>query len=163
MNNIMKCVCVWLLAVSVGQGADIASVFSDHIVLQQGMPVPVWGTGKAGENITVTFAGQEKYTQADENGRWMVRRDPLAVSAEPGTLTLRSADGEKKITDVLVGEVWIASGQSNMSYCLSQSTGSPEEKAPDSLICLLQVPRKPIPEPAESILASWMLPGRQKS
>jgi len=151
----LKCLCVWLLVVTVGQGADIASVFSDHMVLQQGMPVPIWGTGKGGESVTVTFAGQERSTQADDKGRWMVRLDPLAASAEPGTLTVRSADADITISDVLVGEVWLASGQSNMAFGLSKSTGTPEAKAPDPLIRLLQVPRKPIPEPAESIQASW--------
>ena len=155
MKSIMKCVCVWLLAVTVGQGADIASVFSDHMVLQQGMVVPVWGTGNPGERVTVIFAGQEKSTNADDGGRWWVSLAPLTASAEPGKLIVRSGDAEKIVSDVLVGEVWLASGQSNMEWNLARSTGPIEAKAPDPLIRLLQVPRKPIPVPAEDIHASW--------
>lgn len=88
-------------------------VISDHMVLQQGMPAPIWGTAKAGENVTVSIAGQTKTTQAASDGTWQVKLDPLKM-AEGLTLTVK---GSKTITvkDVLVGEVWLGSGQSNMA------------------------------------------------
>ena len=88
-------------------------IFSDHMVLQRGMAVPVWGTAAPAEKVTVAIAGQSLTTTAGPDGNWRVRLKPLAVSAEP--LTLKIAGGnEITLSDVLVGEVWLASGQSNM-------------------------------------------------
>lgn len=88
-------------------------VFSDHMVLQRGIPVPVWGTAAADENVSVSIAGQTVTTKAGADGKWMVRLKPLAVSAKPLTLKI-SGSNRLEFTDVLVGEVWLASGQSNM-------------------------------------------------
>lgn len=146
-----------VLTVTTVRGLEVASVFTDHMVLQQAVPAPVWGTGKPGENVTVTFAGQTKSTKADDKGRWMVRLDPLAASAKPDTLTIRSSTGKKSIADVLVGEVWIASGQSNMALRLSFAVGTAEQKAPDPMIRLLAVPLAPSATPVGSINASWQV------
>jgi sialate O-acetylesterase len=88
-------------------------MFSDHMVLQRDISVPIWGTAAPGESVTVEFRDQTKRTEADSDGRWRVRLDPLGVG-EPGMLTIR---GSNRITlrDVLVGEVWIGAGQSNMA------------------------------------------------
>lgn len=97
--------------------ADVspAPLFTDRAVLQRDKPVPVWGTADAGETVTVTFQGQTKSTTAGADGRWRVTLDPLPASARPASLTLT---GKNKIilNDILVGEVWIASGQSNMEW-----------------------------------------------
>jgi len=92
-------------------------MFSDHMVLQREMPVPVWGTADAGEKVTVTFAGQTKTATAGADGKWIVRLDPLKVSAKGRTLVVQSGAANQKteMTDVLVGEVWVGSGQSNMA------------------------------------------------
>ena len=99
----------------------VASLFTDHAVLQRDMPIPVWGTADRGTIVTVTFAGQERTGLADDNGRWMVRLGPVAGSLEPRSLTVRCA-GQDKITrrDIVVGEVWICSGQSNMQQAASR-------------------------------------------
>jgi len=90
-------------------------MFSDHMVLQRGMVVPVWGTAAPGETVTVSIRDQEKTTTADADGKWMVRLDPLETGA-PATLTISGAgDAAIVFTDVLVGEVWIGTGQSNMA------------------------------------------------
>ncbi len=88
-----------------------APLFRDHAVLQQGMPIPVWGTADDGEQVTVTLAGQRATTVA-RDGRWSVRLDPLPVGG-PHTLTI-AARNRLEFTDVLIGEVWVCSGQSNM-------------------------------------------------
>ncbi len=87
-------------------------VLSSHMVLQRDMPVPVWGTAAAGEKVTVTFREQHKIAVADAQGRWLVKLDPLQPG-EPATLTVA---GSTTVTlkDVLVGEVWVGSGQSNL-------------------------------------------------
>jgi sialate O-acetylesterase len=103
----------------------LASPFTDHMVLQRELPVPVWGWADAGEKITVDFAGQKKTTTADDAGKWRITLDPLSTSAEPRAFTVSSLNRESKIEnrkfqDVLVGEVWLASGQSNMDFSVSK-------------------------------------------
>ncbi len=93
-----------------------ASLFTDHAVLQRGLPVPVWGEADPGAAVTVEFAGQEKTAEADESGRWTVTLEPLAAAFEPGTMRISSSIGNEQLqfNDLVVGEVWICSGQSNM-------------------------------------------------
>ena len=87
-------------------------VLSSHMVLQRGMKVPVWGTAAPGEKVTVKFRDQEKSTTADAQGKWKVSLDPLQVG-EPADLTVTGSN-TLRLEDVLVGEVWLGSGQSNM-------------------------------------------------
>lgn len=104
-----------LLTSALHAEVKLSKVFTPHIVLQRGMAVPVWGTAAPGEKVTVAFAGQSKSTTADDRGAWSVKLDALKASAEPRTLTI----GNQKIDDVLVGDVWIGSGQSNMDMVVS--------------------------------------------
>jgi sialate O-acetylesterase len=104
---------------------QLASPFTSHMVLQRDAKVPVWGTADAGENITVEFGNQKITTSADASGQWRVDLKPLKASAEPRTLVvtgnLKSKTEILKCEDVLVGEVWLASGQSNMDFTMSKS------------------------------------------
>jgi len=93
----------------------LSSLFSNHMVLQREQVVPVWGQASAHERIQVHFAGQSKSTQADHNGNWSVSLDPMPASFEARDL-LVSGKTKIVISDVLVGEVWICSGQSNMQF-----------------------------------------------
>ena len=116
------------LAVDVtAANADVTcpSIFGDHMVLQRGKPVPVWGRADPGEAIVVRFAGQELRTKADEDGHWRVTLDELGVN-DTGTLTVT---GKNTLTfeDVLVGEVWICSGQSNMQWPVRLSKDADRE------------------------------------
>jgi sialate O-acetylesterase len=101
----------------------VAPVFSDHLVLQRDMPVPVWGSANPGDAVTVEFAGQSKKTTADAQGHWMLKLDALPASAEARELTVRSK-AVVTISDVLVGEVWLGSGQSNMAGSISIFKGN---------------------------------------
>jgi len=104
-----------LVAANCSLGAvKVNRMFGEHMVLQRDMPVPVWGTADAGEKVTVAFSGQSKTATADAGGKWMVRLDALKVGKKPATMTV-IASNTVTITDVLVGEVWIGSGQSNMA------------------------------------------------
>ncbi len=109
----------------------LAALFSDHMVIQRDKPVPVWGWADAGENVTVEFAGQKKSAAADAIGKWQVKLDPLTASAESRTLTVQSAKPGRKlqIADVLVGEVWLGSGQSNMAMRVSAAQNFKNEQA----------------------------------
>jgi len=113
----------------------LAAVFGDHLVLQRDKPVPVWGWADPGEKITVEFAGQAKTATADAAGKWMVKLGPLAASAEPRPLTVQSEKPGRKIelSDVLVGEVWLGSGQSNMAMGVSRAKDFEAEKAAANL------------------------------
>ncbi|OYW75976.1 MAG: hypothetical protein B7Z37_10970 [Verrucomicrobia bacterium 12-59-8] len=99
-----------LLASTLSAEVRLSKVFTPHMVLQRGMAVPVWGAANPGEVVTVTFAGQSKSTKANAQGFWSLKLEPLKASAEPRTLMI----GSSKIKDVLVGDVWLGSGQSNM-------------------------------------------------
>ncbi|MGN6643586.1 MAG: hypothetical protein ACTHKU_11370, partial [Verrucomicrobiota bacterium] len=109
----------------------LAGVFTDHLVLQRNCPVPVWGWGNAGEQVSVEFAGQRKVATADGAGKWIVKLDPLPASAQSRVLTVTSATGnrEVRIADVLVGDVWLCSGQSNMYFRMNSVENSSAEIA----------------------------------
>jgi sialate O-acetylesterase len=98
-----------------------ASPFTSHMVLQCDLKVPVWGTAGPGEEVTVEFAGQKKTARADADGQWRVNLDALKVSAEGRMFTVTGSHTPQPIQleDVLVGEVWLASGQSNMDFTVA--------------------------------------------
>ena len=103
-------------------------LFGDHMMLQSGTTVPVWGTAAAGETVSVAFSGQQVTTTADDSGHWRVDLGPLAASAEPRELVVTSTNPQSAISnlhlkDVLVGEVWLCSGQSNMEKPLGEKKG----------------------------------------
>jgi len=105
---------VWLTPVAdVRAEVRLPTFFSESMVLQHGTDVPIWGWADAGQKVTVTFAGQTVSATADGKGKWLVRLKPLAVSDRPQQLTVTGGN-RITVTDVLVGDVWICSGQSNM-------------------------------------------------
>jgi len=97
-----------------------AAIFADHMVLQRDRAVPVWGRADAGEKVTVSFAGQKKTTTAGKDGKWMVKLDALKLSARPQTMAVMGRN-RIIIKDVLVGDVWLCSGQSNMGRAVNRS------------------------------------------
>ena len=105
----------FLPGLSLAKNLSLASPFTDHMVLQREMPVPVWGTAQKGFKVTVSFGGQEKSTTADDNGNWQLFLDALSGSKTGTDFTTTTDQGEAiTLSDVVVGEVWICSGQSNM-------------------------------------------------
>ena len=108
-----------LAATSLPAEVKLASPFTDHMVLQRELPVPVWGWAGAGEKITVEFAGQKKSAITGADGKWRVDLTALTASAESRDFVVA---GQNTLTlhDVLVGEVWLGSGQSNMDFTVSK-------------------------------------------
>jgi sialate O-acetylesterase len=108
-----------LVAAPLCADVKLASPFTDHMVLQRELPVPVWGWADAGEQVTVSFAGQKKSITTGADGKWRVDLAALTTSAESRDFTVA---GKNTITlhDVLVGEVWLGSGQSNMDFSVSK-------------------------------------------
>jgi sialate O-acetylesterase len=103
----------------------LPALIGDHMVLQRDKPIPLWGYGKLGEQVTITFAGKTYKALTGSDGKWMVKTQPLKAGG-PYQMVL---NGENTITlnDILIGDVWICSGQSNMEFMLSQVKNADEE------------------------------------
>ncbi|NWK57461.1 hypothetical protein HW115_17725 [Verrucomicrobiaceae bacterium N1E253] len=105
---------------------QLADVFSDHMVLQRGKVIPVWGQADAGQKVVVQFGDREKETVADAGGDWNVTLGAMPASADGRELQVSSGQESVVLKDVLLGDVWIATGQSNMQWMLKQSKGGKE-------------------------------------
>ncbi|MBI2844280.1 MAG: sialate O-acetylesterase [Armatimonadetes bacterium] len=114
---------IWLQVGAAWAAITPNSLFTDGAVLQQGMSVPIWGTANDGERVTVRFQDQAASTIA-QYGRWMVRLNPLKVGG-PFTMTI-SGENKIELKNVLVGEVWLCSGQSNAAFRLGSATNADE-------------------------------------
>jgi sialate O-acetylesterase len=122
--------CLALASSLLAADLRLAAPLSDHMVLQREKPVAVWGWADAGEAVTVAFAGQSKTVTADAEGKWLLRLDALPASAEPRSLVVTGkAERRLEVKDVLVGEVWLGSGQSNMAMIVQNSQNFDAEKA----------------------------------
>ena len=134
----------------------LPAVISDNMVLQSGMSLPIWGWAERGEEVTVTVGDQTKKAIADQDGRWMVRLDPLT---EGGPLAI-TVSGENTITinNVLVGEVWVCSGQSNMQWSVKNSNDPKKEitAAKYPKIRLFQVPTRGTQTPLYDCEGRWV-------
>ena len=136
----------------------LPTLFSDHMVLQRDREIHVWGKADPGEKVTASLAGHDATATADKNGAWSVRLPALSAGG-PFTLTIR---GKRQVVirDVMIGEVWIASGQSNMTFSLDGSEGSAAEvpKANYTQIRLFTVPKRIALSPQEDTLPTrWQL------
>ncbi|RYD76456.1 MAG: sialate O-acetylesterase, partial [Sphingobacteriales bacterium] len=97
------------------------------MVLQSDKPINIWGFASPDEKVEVEFAGQTKQTKADKDGNWSVVLNPLKISAKPQSMTI-SGTNEIKLDNILVGEVWLCSGQSNMEYQMRKLAKIPKPK-----------------------------------
>ena len=124
MRMPMRCLIavVLLLLTSAGARANVTlpDVISSGMVLQRARAVPIWGKADPGEPITVRFGKQAKKATADEAGKWRVNLDPLPASATPVTMII-SGKNTIELHDILVGEVWLVAGQSNIQCLLSET------------------------------------------
>ena len=118
MKKLLSIVFLLLLSLSLQAEINLPAVFGDGMVLQQKQVVPVWGWATAGTEVSVSFKGQTKTIKADANGKWMLKLDALTASSEAAKMTIRVGSESKTITDILIGEVWLCGGQSNMDFTL---------------------------------------------
>ena len=119
----IRCLIAVLAGCLTASALELGAPFTDHAVLQRQQPVPVWGWSKPGTEVTVEFSGQKQSAKAADNGKWTVTLSPLEASAEGREMTVSESGGESRtLKDVLVGEVWMASGQSNMQWIASKSS-----------------------------------------
>jgi sialate O-acetylesterase len=113
------------VSVANSQTPAFARIFRDNAVLQRGKKLPIWGFAPPGQQLTVRFGNQSVATVADPGGSWQIELEPLEASFEPERLILTGASGEtlQVVEDLLVGEVWVLGGQSNMAWFLKSSDG----------------------------------------
>ena len=137
---------------------SIAKIFTDHGVLQRDMPTPIWGKAAPGTPVKVRFANQTKTTKSDQQGKWQVQLDPLPTNSSPAELTVISGNKTITLTDILVGEVWLCSGQSNMGHALSRATGGEEAIAAANhpKLRLFRVKQSPAYSPVDDVEGEWI-------
>ena len=150
---------IWIicLCASVAQAeVKLAPVFGDYMVLQRGAAAPVWGTATPGEKVTVEFAGQTKRTVAGPDGKWRVRLDAIN-DLKVSLLFKVTGENVIRLKEVLVGEVWFASGQSNMAWPVSKCRDFEKEKAAAKFrhIRMFTTARKAALEPQSEVDGKW--------
>ena len=169
-KSILTCAAVLFLAVA-DAAVTMPHVFGDNMVLQQGQKVPVWGRAAPGEKVTVAFAGQTVSAIADANGSWKLFLAPLAASSDGRAFTVTSDRAVEQpndrtvLSDVLVGEVWFCSGQSNMEFPMGGFPWDATRRIKDSekeiaaakypLLRHFKSPRKASDVPLEDVNAKW--------
>jgi len=150
---------VFAIAFVVPVGADVRlpGIFASHMVVQRSLPVPVWGWAEPGEKVKVILAGQSLEATADADGKWMVRFAPIV---EPGPHVLKvHGDNTLELTDVLAGEVWLASGQSNMAMTVNRCLNAEQEiaSADHPKIRMFTVSRASVETPQTNVEGQWQL------
>ncbi len=139
--------------------ADVSlpALFSDHMVLQRDRTAPVWGRAEPSEPVSVSIAGQTKTTTAGADGKWRVNLDKLQTS-EPTTLTVKGKN-TLTIQDVLAGEVWLCSGQSNMGFAVGKSSTYEQAKTAADLpkVRVFRVASGGADEPQEKCTGQWIV------
>ena len=146
---------------------ECSGIFTDHMVLQREKPVAVWGWADAGETVTVEFNGQKKTTKTGANGKWMLKLDSMKANANSQKLVVkggnRSTDAAKPrecvFEDVLIGEVWLGSGQSNMSLQVARCLNPEQEKAAANFPLIREFGEKSIAhtEPKDNCKGKWTI------
>jgi sialate O-acetylesterase len=136
---------------------ELPAVFTDNMVLQRNMPVPVWGWSEPGKTVDVYFASQKKSVLVGPEGKWAVTLDPLKANSRPGELTVVEGVNVKTVKNVLVGEVWLCSGQSNMQWTHKHiyPFQNKLELADFPLIRQFEVKRVVSPAPLKDVEGTW--------
>ncbi len=137
----------------------LSAIFNDHMVLQRDKPVKIWGAAKSGDDVTVLIGEKKGSVVADKNGRWLITL-PAFQAGGPYILTVKTKKETKIYKDVLMGEVWLCSGQSNMQFRVRQAINAKYEmhRANNPLIRQLNIPNMLSYKPEEFIdSAQWIL------
>ena len=139
--------------------ADVTlnGMFTSHMVLQRDIPVPVFGSAEAGEQVTVSFGGQSKSVAADQDGKWLVTLPVARASKNPVTMTVA---GKNKIVldDIVVGDVWVCSGQSNMEFMLGQCKRPEDVNTADfPLIRQYFIAKTKSAQPCDEVKSNWVV------
>ena len=152
--------CLALVVAGLGPRMAAAAVkvhglFTNNTVLQRGVKLPVWGTTDKLDKVTVKLAGQERSAEPVD-GQWRVEFDPLTVG-ESLTMTISQGDAKLELTNLIVGDVWVCGGQSNMEWPISRTAGGSEAvaAATNDKLRLFTVPRRGNTTPETSVGGEW--------
>ncbi|MDZ4401475.1 sialate O-acetylesterase [Prosthecobacter sp.] len=134
----------------------LPAIIGDNMVLQQKQTNPLWGWDTPGTEVTVKFGDQSKSAKAGADGKWTVKLDPVPANAKPATISIKGSSA-KELKNVLVGEVWICSGQSNMQWSVQSSWDADLEIATAKYpnIRLITVPNLGTQEPQQDFKGAW--------
>ena len=137
---------------------QLPSVFSEHMVLQQQQKIRIWGWADAGEAVSVAIGSNTASAKADDSGRWQVDLASMTGSNTPVTISVKG-NNTVEIKDVLIGEVWLCSGQSNMEWTVASSTNAQEEIAAAKypMIRHIKVPLVQSTVPLDNFNSSWQV------
>ena len=132
-------------------------LFSDHVVLQRHVKVPVWGWASPGSTVTVSFAGQTKVATTGRDGKWLIHLERMEASSESRILKVTGSEQSVTVNDVLVGDVWLCSGQSNMEMGIGACNATTDIAQADfPQIRLLTVPRLIATSPVDTLQCQWL-------
>lgn len=148
--------CLLIAQLSSYANITLPRFFTDHMVLQRNQSIPLWGWAAPGEKISITFVDQQKQVVADKSGKWTLRLDPETAGG-PYELSIKGMN-EIILTDVMIGDVWICSGQSNMEWTVAQSMNAVEElaKADNPYIRHIKINRSINSQPQDDVdNSSW--------
>jgi sialate O-acetylesterase len=154
--NSIVCALAALLTSIASADVKLPAMFADHMVLQRDAEIRVWGTASPRDQIAIEVAGKSSSAVADENGNWSLKL-PAMKSGDATSMIVEAAGKRTVFNDVLIGDVWVCSGQSNMGFRLETSDNGKEEvaKAEHPNIRLFQVPQATALEPTKELKAEW--------
>lgn len=141
MKRILVTFSLLLLACAVQAQLQVANIFGDNMVLQRQKPVKIWGTAKEKASITLEFNGQKQRAKADKKGQWQIILDPMTAGG-PYNMIINTKDDDVTLKNILVGDVYLCSGQSNMEYIIGKFPYADAEvaAAKDDLLRIVHVP-----------------------
>lgn len=161
---------LYLLASALLPGAlqaelKLPAIIGSHMVLQQNLANPIWGWETPGSAVHISFAGQTKSATAGSDGKWTVKLDPLPANATPQVMKIASAGGTRELEDVLVGEVWMCSGQSNMGFQLREDWNGELEAMASNLpnLRLIKVPQVGTQTAQDDFKGEWKPSSKETS
>ena len=161
MKNTLLCALGILITQPAQAKLELPAIFTDHMVLQRDMKVPVWGWADANAKVTVQFGNKKVSTRAGKDGTWKVELPALSVNKASKELKVTTSTGDKvAVGDVLVGEVWLASGQSNMEWTITKAQKSDQElaaKQASETFRIFHVPRSLKYIRQKDVNAKWAL------
>ncbi|MBB5032530.1 sialate O-acetylesterase [Prosthecobacter vanneervenii] len=153
----MRILCLLsLLAVSARAELKLPAIIGDNMVLQQKQANPLWGWDAPGTEVTVKFGPQTKTAKAGADGKWTVKLDAVPANAQPATISIKGSSA-KELKNVLVGEVWVCSGQSNMGFNLNSTWDADLDiaQAKDAQLRLISVPQVGTQEIQNDFKGQW--------
>ena len=159
IGSVVCCLALSLTAAVAEAKIRLPSVISNNMVLQRGIPLPIWGWASGGETVTVTLAGQSVSAKADDSGRWLATMPALEASRVPLELRVRGASGDSAVVgNLLVGEVWLATGPSNIHWAVQRCDNAAEEIATADFpsVRFFTVAKNGVDQPQDDCQGTWI-------